>query len=96
MKCTSRTVMLCSDCIEELETVHQYNVWKWAIEGNCVLTDAFDEDIAYLEKMGCITSSEISRFSIELKSCKPIDKISEHGPVKFYCANHKHLEYLHD
>lgn len=97
MKCTARTVMICSDCIENLETAAQYNVWKWAIQGNYVIPDAFDDDIAYLEHMGCVTSSEISKFSIKIKPCKPIDRISEHGPCKFYCANHaEHLEYEDD
>lgn len=96
MKCTIRNIMLCSDCIKNLETIEQYNIWKYAIEKNTYITLNYDhDDYKYLERNGYILTTEEGQYACLIKPCKGMNMISEHGPVKFYCAKPgEHMEYL--
>lgn len=97
MRCTIKDVMVCSDCIDNLETADQFYIWKRAIEkGFCTpVSDSPDHDYQYLEENGYILTTEVSAHTIKVKSCKSIGVMTTFGPCQFYCANRKqHLEHL--
>jgi hypothetical protein len=101
MKCTTRNIILCTDCIKNLENVDQYNYWKMAIQEPRYHPDYDDPDLNYLEQNGYIISSEVGFHSILYMPCNAINVIAydedKTFPCKFYCANpDEHIEYLHD
>lgn len=86
MKCTIRRIMICSQCIDNLENIDQFYTWKRSIDKEFYMPISDCPNYEYLEKNGYIISSEVSRTSMLVKPCKSTKLLTHNGMFNLYCV----------